>query len=211
MPRGAPASRVAGTLALAGQSSGPSQDSQDAQLDTWGASPTCSPRASRARGQLQIIHAEDGGQSGPSARLFGSLGQVIRPHGNAAAQSRENTQVSGDDRPNQLLEPGLEIGRRAGFAGNAGPISLLRPRAVPGDSTFGQDLPQRGRVMAGHERLSPSNVSQVYHEVIENQHRSNQQTLRGFERVVKENEALKRRMSEMEAETAALREQIAQM
>ena len=65
--------------------------------------------------------------------------------------------------------------------------------------------------MAGHERLSPSNVSQVYHEVIENQHRSNQQTLRGFERVVKENEALKRRMSEMEAETRALREQVAQM
>ena len=132
-------------------------------------SSACSSRAGQVRGRLQITQAEDGGQGGPSARLVGGLGQMARPHGNVAtevngpgghgrdwvggnppsytdtnkAYARESAQIPGNDRLNQVLGPGSRIGHRTGFIGHAGPPALLRP-------------------------MSPSNVSQVYHEVIEN-------------------------------------------
>ena len=47
--------------------------------------------------------------------------------------------------------------------------------------------------------------------MIENQHRSNQQTLRGLEKVVQENTMLKSRLCQMELEAQAMREQIEKM
>lgn len=62
-------------------------------------------------------------------------------------------------------------------------------------------------VQGSKPRAEPNTeMSQVYHEVIENQHRSNQQTLRGLEKVVQENASLKRHMYEMDLENKALRD-----